>query len=304
MDVREGEEVLIVVDAKSRRIGESLFGVCCEVKAEAILVEIVERDLNGEEPPETVAVAMKSSNVVIAPTTKSLSHTSARREASKLGVRIASMPGITEEMMRRTMSSDYGRIGSLSTRLAEALSRGSTARVTSPGGTDITVSIEGRDGLADTGMLQSPGSFGNLPAGEAYIAPLEGSAGGTIVIDGAMAGIRELDEPIFAVVENGELKEIRGGQAARQLTEMIEKTQGRSARNLAELGIGTNENAGLSGSLLEVEKVLGTVHFAFGDNISLGGQVKAPIHVDGVVLKPTLVIDGTTWVRDGAILLK
>jgi leucyl aminopeptidase (aminopeptidase T) len=302
LGVQKGEEVLIIVDARSKMIGESLFRVCCGVKAEGVLVEIVERQLNGEEPPQAVAAAMRSSHVVIAPTTKSLSHTTARREASKAGVRIATMPGVTLEIMQRTMSSDYGRIAYLSRRLAEALSKGSVARVVSPGGTDITMSIEGRAGLADTGILRTAGSFGNLPAGEAYLAPVEGSAEGTVVIDGAMAGIRALDGPITAVIHNGVLQEIQGGQAARQLRDMLEKAQDKNAWSLAELGIGTNENAGLSGSLVEVEKVLGTVHLAFGDNVSMGGQVRAPIHVDGVVLRPTLTIDGTVVIRDGQVL--
>jgi len=303
MGVKEGESVLIIVDAGSRRIGESLYGVSRDAGAEAMLLEILERKLHGEEPPGPVAAAMKSACVVIAPTTKSLSHTDARREASKAGARIASMPGITEEMMERTMSGDYSKIAELSQRVAQALSGGKTARVVSPAGTDITMSIDGRDGHADTGMLREPGAFGNLPAGEAFVSPVEGFADGRIVIDGAMAGVKVLDEPITVTVEKGEVKDIQGGEAARQLSRMIEEARDRNARNLAELGIGTNERAGLSGSLLEVEKVLGTVHLAFGDNKSLGGDVKAPIHVDGVVLSPTLMIDGKAVIRDGKILL-
>lgn len=301
--VKEGEEVLIIVDAKSRKIGESLYEVCRGVKAEAILAEIVERDLHGAEPPKVIAEAMKHATVVIAPTTKSLSHTEARHKATQAGARIATMPGIAEEMMIRTMSSDYTGIADLSRRVAESLSKGKIARVTSPAGTDITMSIDGRDGLPDTGMLHSPGAFGNLPAGEAFIAPVEGSANGRIVIDGAMAGVKELDEPITVIVENGKVKEIQGGEAANQLAQMIETAKDDNARNVAELGIGTNENAGLSGSLLEVEKVLGTVHIAFGDNKSFGGQVKAPIHVDGVILKPTLIVDDKTVISEGKILL-
>jgi len=302
MGVQKGEEVLIIVDAKSRKIGEALFRSCRDIGAEGMIMEIVERQLNGEEPPQAVAVAMRSAGVVVAPTTKSLSHTDARREASKAGARIATMPGVTLDIMQRTMGSDYARIAGITNRLTGLLNSGSVAHVESPGGTDVTVSIQGRNAHADTGILHAAGSFGNLPAGEAYIAPIEGTGNGTIVVDGAMAGIKELDEPIFAVVRNGVLQELRGGRAARELEEMLEKAQDSGAWNLAELGIGTNENASLSGSLVEVEKVLGTIHFAFGDNMSMGGKVKAPIHVDGAILKPTLAIDGRVIIRDGQIL--
>ncbi|NLS44284.1 MAG: aminopeptidase [Firmicutes bacterium] len=303
LGVKKGEEVLIIIDEKSRKIGKALYKVCSEIRAEAMLVEIIERDTHGSEPPKTIAEAMKHATVVIAPTTKSLSHTEARRNATEAGVRMATMPGITEEVMIRTMSSDYTGIADLSTRIAKVLSNGKTARVTSPGGTDITMSINGRTAIPDTGILHEAGSFGNLPAGEAFIAPIEGSSNGKIVIDGAMAGIKELDSPITVIVESGNVKDIQGGKSAEELTQIIESTKDRNAKNLAELGIGTNENAELSGNLLEVEKVLGTVHIAFGDNKSFGGRVKAPIHIDGVILKPTLTVDDRTIISGGKILL-
>ena len=74
---------------------------------------------------------------------------------------------------------------------------------------------------------------------------------------------------------------------------------GRNARNVAELGVGTNKQATLTGNVLEDEKVFGTVHIAFGDNSSMGGKVSVESHLDGILLKPTLIIDGDTIIKDG-----
>ncbi len=135
------------------------------------------------------------------------------------------------------------------------------------------------------------------------IAPVEESARGVFVVDGAMAGLDTLDQPIFIYIKQGFIEKIEGGESARQFKNMIEDTKDKNAKNVAELGIGTNEKAKLGSSLLEVEKVLGTVHVAFGDSLSLGGKVSAPIHVDGVALEPTMEIDGATIIRNGAFCI-
>jgi len=84
---------------------------------------------------------------------------------------------------------------------------------------------------------------------------------------------------------------------------MIKDANNENARNVAELGIGTNEKVLLENNLLEMEKVLGTVHIAFGDNKSMGGVVESSIHVDGVILKPTLIVDGKKIMEDGRMIL-
>lgn len=301
LNVKAGEEVLIIVDSKGKNIGSAIFAVCQELDAEPLLLEIVEREVHGQEPPPLVATAMRHADVVIAPTQKSLSHTDARRNATKEGVRIVTMPGITEEMMKRTLNVDYHQIAKLSKEVAQKLTDAEEAVLKSRRGTDLKLSLKGRQGVADTGIIHEKGAFGNLPAGEAYIAPLEGKSNGILVIDGEVAGIGPLDEPITIQVENGIAVRISGGKAAEQLQNMLEKTKDKNAKNIGELGIGTNKMAKLSGNLLEAEKVYGTVHIALGDSISMGGLVRAPIHLDGVVLNPTLIIDDEVIVEAGKI---
>jgi leucyl aminopeptidase (aminopeptidase T) len=301
--IKKSEEVVIIVDDKTREIGKALFDAAKSLEAEAVLIEMSERDAHGTEPPRVVAEAMKSADVVIAPTSKSLSHTKARLAATKNGVRVASMPTITEELMSRVMSADYMKIKEKSIKFRDLLTKGNEVRLTTPAGTDLTISIAGREAMADTGMLHDKGAMGNLPAGEAFIAPIEGKTSGVIVIDGSMVGLGVMKSPVKMVVKDGYVTEITGGEEAKKLSELLQGKSSKEVYNIAELGIGTNEKANMSGSPLEDEKVMGTAHIAIGDNSTIGGTVKAPMHLDGIMKNPTLIIDGNTVIKNGQHLI-
>jgi leucyl aminopeptidase (aminopeptidase T) len=298
MALKKGESVLVITDEPERKIGYALWEAARELASEAMLLEILPRSSNGEEPPEMVAKLMKEFDVLMIPTSKSMSHTKARREACEAGVRCATLPGILEDTMERTLNADYNEIAKRSIKLAEIVSGGKTAKVATPAGTDITMSIEGRECHADTGLVHKPGDFSNLPAGEAYIAPIEGTANGVIMVDGAMVG--KVKKPIRIVVKDGYATQITGGSSAEELEKILEPF-GQPGRNVAELGIGTNHKAKIVGSVLEDEKVLGTVHMALGDNKSMGGNVSVPSHLDGILLKPTLWIDDKKIMENGEL---
>ena len=201
------------------------------------------------------------------------------------------------------MGADYSRVAELSDTIAAILTEGSEARLTSKAGTDIRFGLKGRDGFSDTGILVNAGDFGNLPAGEAFIGPVEGTSRGKIVVDGTMGDSGVLEgERIILTVRDGYAVEIDGGRAARELEAAIEE-YGRDARAIAELGVGTNEKALVVGNILEDEKVLGTVHVAIGNNRSMGGIVDVPVHIDGIIMAPTLEIDGRKIMEAGELLL-
>lgn len=303
MAVKKGERVLIITDEPARKIGYALWEGAKEMGAEAIFTEIITPRSNGEEPPEPIAELMKLVDVILIPTSKSLSHTDSRREASKAGVRIATLPGITEDMMTRTLNANYKEIAKKSDILAEIISKASNIRITSAKGTDINLAVKGRDGHSDTGLNHNPGDFSNLPAGEAYVAPMEGKSEGVIVFDGSMAGVGILkDEVINVKVEEGYATEITGGAGAEKLYSIMEPF-GKLAFNLAELGIGTHDKALITGEVLEDEKVIGTVHIAFGDNKSMGGIIRVASHLDGVIMEPTVIVDGETIMDKGKFLI-
>ncbi len=289
MGLKKNESFLVVTDTILREIGKVFFQVGIEMGAESIYIEILPRLTDGEEPPSSVASAILDVDVAIMPTVKSLSHTKARLEATKKGVRIATLPGITEEILGRTMNVDYFEVKEITDKISLILTKGKNAHIYSDSGTDITFSIKGRQAHSDTGILTSPGAFGNLPAGESYIAPLEGTANGIIIIDGSLAGYGLLKSNLKIEVKNGYVEKVEGDGAG--YLEKIFHRFGKEARNLAEFGVGTNPKAKLTGNILEDEKVMGTVHFAFGNNTTFGGNVFVNSHIDGLVKEPTIEID-------------
>lgn len=301
MGLASNETLLVVTDPKRRPIAERLVERARELGAETILMEMSEREANGTEPPPAVAAAMLECNVCIAPTSKSISHTAARKEANARGVRVATMPQITEDMLERTMAADYKEVQRRSRELAGALTQGAEVRITSAEGTDLTLSIQGREGISDDGDLTAPGAFGNLPAGEGFIAPVERSTNGVIAFDGSVFPVGLLEEPIVVRIEEGYAVEFSGPQAAAWRATM--EPYGPEAFAVAELGIGTNEAAELTGNVLEDEKIMGTVHVAFGDNHTFGGTVRVSSHQDGIVKVPTLLIDRRTYVESGRLLV-
>jgi len=303
MGAKEGETILIITDENKREIGYALYKTARKLNFESLYVEMKPGEINGEEPPKYVADLMKKFDVIFVPTTKSYTHTKARRNASAKGARVATFPGITVDSMVRGLSADYHRIAALSLKLKKQFDKTKVARITAPNGTDITLELTGRESIPSKGLFHKKGESGNLPTGETFAAPVEGTTNGVFVVDGSMAGIGVIkDKPIVIEVEKGYATKITGGAQARKLVKMLEP-YGKKARNIAELGIGTNDKAKLSGLLLEDEKVLGTVHLALGNNKSMGGKIDVPIHLDGVIKKPTVYFDGKLIMKNGKLLV-
>jgi leucyl aminopeptidase (aminopeptidase T) len=298
--VGEDDSVLILCNDPQLAIAEALNDAAGPRAASVRVLAFDGGTRHGEEPPADVRSAMEGATVIFAPTTFSLSHTQARQEATRRGIRMATMPGITEEVFRRALDVDYGELKRAGEWLAAQLSAASSCRVTSPGGTDLVVELSGRSGISDDGDLSAVGAFGNLPAGEAFIAPLETSGEGTIVFDGALGGYGLLEEPVPVVLSEGRLVDTRG--AVGEWLAATLDAGGEHGRSLAELGIGTNPAARLTGNILEDEKALGTIHLAFGTSAGIGGVNRSSVHIDGLVLRPTLELDGRRLLEDGLLV--
>jgi len=296
--VKAGEEVLVIADAGTRTIGEALRIEAARIGADAVLALMDAREMDGNEPPRSIAGALEASEVFIAPTTRSLSHTLARKRASDAGARGATMPGVTEDMLARVMAIDFDRMAERSRKVADLLDRSDTAHVTCPRGSDLTLDLTGRDGIPDDGDLRAPGAFGNLPCGEGFIAPLSGE--GTVVT-ASLGPLGISAEPATLTVKDGKLVAAEGGLGPdwKKLLDV----HGEPGRNLAELGVGTNDKAKLTGLVLEDEKILGTIHVAFGASAGIGGTVSVPIHLDVVVLDAALEVGGERVLKDGRFVL-
>jgi leucyl aminopeptidase (aminopeptidase T) len=298
LGVQPGEDVLVIVDWQTRAIGDPLRDEAAAVGADAVLAVMDERETDGTEPPPTLAAALKACDVFIAPTTRSLSHTTARKQATDEGARGATMPGVTEDMLARVMAVDFDLMAARSRAVAALLTEATTARVTCPQGTDLTLDLTGRPGIPDDGDLTANGAFGNLPCGEGFIAPV-GGEGRLVAASLAPLGLTE--EPAALTVENGHIIGAEGGLGPGFLQRLTR--HGDNGTNLAELGVGTNDEATLTGNVLEDEKILGTIHVAFGASAGIGGTVSVPIHLDVVVLDATLDVDGTRILDAGRFVL-
>ncbi|GHH99365.1 aminopeptidase [Neobacillus kokaensis] len=286
--VRKDEQVLIVTDSELLDIAEIFQAAGTELGNETVLMEMATRSKSGEEPPRIVSEAMRSADVVFCITKHSLTHTKARKEAAKGGSRIATMPGLTLDMLEEgAITADYSEVERLTAKYCEILGNGEQVEIRK-GNDKLFFTIKGRKAIPSTGVFREKGESGNLPSGESYIAPLEDSANGTITIDGSISGIGVLNEPVTLHVENGKLA-AASGEKGKQLLELLGDGEGRT---IAEFGIGTNKKARLTGNVLEDEKVFGTVHIAFGSNKSFGGQTEAGVHIDCVIKEPIVFIDG------------
>ncbi len=303
MSVKKSETLLVLTDDATAPIGAALFEQGKTLAQETTLVIMPEREVNGAEPPDAIANLMQQYDVVICPTRKSLTHTNARRNACKAGARVATMPGISEEVMIRTLKADYHSIAERTRKLTAILDKTDLVRVTTALGTNISLPISGIRAISSTGLVTGKGSFGNLPSGESYLMPEEGKTQGVFVVDGSFAGVGKIGEkPIRITVQDGFAVRIEGGSEARKLDEMLQPF-GKKGYNIAELGIGTNDQAIITGQILEDEKVMGTVHIALGNNLSMGGTCDIGIHVDGVFTSPTVYADDRLLMENGKLLL-
>jgi aminopeptidase len=123
-----------------------------------------------------------------------------------------------------------------------------------------------------------------------------------LVVDGSMAGVGMTAQPIRIVVKDGYATGITGGPEAGKLAALLEP-HGLDARTVAEFGVGTNDRAIITGVILEDEKVMGTIHVAFGDNKSMGGSVRVASHLDGLVMQPTVWFDDRMIMDTGRLLV-
>ena len=280
-----GDSVLILSDESTQDLAGRFLAGIRRVHGSGEIHVFPDRTRSGEEPPAEALQRLLRFDAVFCLTKHSLTHTAARKKSIEAGKLFITMPGITEQMFTSgALTADYARVERETAEMAERLTRAD--EVVLHTGTDhaLRVPVAGRDGIASTGVYRGKGMGGNLPSGEAYLAPLEYRANGTLEVNGSIAGIGLVDEPVVLTVEEGRLVSATGATGAR-LLELLGDGLG---RQVAELGIGTNHKASLIGAILEDEKAYGTAHVAFGSNNTFGGTIAAGVHIDCVVAQPRI----------------
>lgn len=299
--VRAGERVVVVTDfERPKSITDLLTTTAALYGLQVVVVTMPAREMGGEEPPPAVAAAMREADCVIVQTSHSLTHTNAERDALRAGARVCNIREVDEEMMTRGgMTADYDEVDRI-TRLGVALLQAAkTARITTPEGTDLRLNLAGRPAFGLSGFAREPGQFSGLPDGEAAIAPVEGTTEGVLVNPYLIEKIGQVTEPFRMEVRAGRIVGVEGGAQAQQLSEILSRKDSGARNFAAEFALGTNPACRLIPKSREIKKKLGQAHTALGDNLSLGGTVDSAIHLDIILLRPTVIVDDQVVIDEG-----
>jgi aminopeptidase len=262
------------------------------LKREGMWSHILSKNLDSDHLPHVrelfLTYCREPVQVVIGLSYYSTTHTQFRKFLTELfKARYASMPLFDKRMFETAMTADWEKVAERSKKMADLLRGSEEILIEAPNGTNMRMGLRDVPIHEDSGILTKPGSYGNLPAGEVFLPPQEGTSDGKLALEWGPTW--QLSEPITLYIEGGEVKKVSGVDPyTKELERFLEKD--RNYRNVAELGIGTNDKARRPDNILESEKILGTIHVALGDNSSFGGTVSTPFHQDFVVFKPTVTI--------------
>lgn len=306
--VREGEKVLVVADTDTALVAEALAAAALEITAEVVTTFMTPRRVDGDEPPAVVAAALQVADVALLPVSYSISHSNAVRRALEHGTRVLSLPATTpEQLVRGGAEADFEAASPTVRRVGELLTAASAAHLTTPAGTNCTFDLSGRKGNAHDCILDRPGKFSAFPNIEANISPVDGATEGVLVFDGSIPNLRlggPLRNPVICTVERGNVVKIEGGPEAEMIRKVWASLGDAAVYNIAQLAIGLNpEILVLTGVWAQDHGAFGTVHIGLGTSANLGGTTKAAAHFDGMMYRPTLVLDGRALLEDGQLHL-
>lgn len=293
--VQPDEKVLVITDPSLQPIAELVAAEAKLVGAETVLAVMPERSSDGQEPPGMISAAMNRADVIFSPVKKSITHTKAFKDALENSARGILMTAYGEQVLSCSalLDTDFAGQKDICHKLGDAFNRGNQVHLISEKGTDLNFSIKGRQANVLTGIPR-PGQLAPVPTIEVNVVPVHGSAQGTLVADASIPylDIGLLEEPVTCMIEDGYIVSLQGGRQARILEEQLVRLNDRNCFNFAELGVGLNPNAYLTGFMLEDEGVLGTIHIGIGTSLTLGGEISAPSHYDLLMWAPVLKIDG------------
>jgi leucyl aminopeptidase (aminopeptidase T) len=306
LNIRPHENVLIVTDTNMCDIAELMAYVASERETVVTITTMSPLPAPGMEPPKPVAAAMKAAEVVLMLTTFTLTPSKARQEAQEAGARILSLGGYSYDILvSKALRVDFMAQKPLVEDVARRLTQSKHARVTSASGTDLILTLGSREAHASSNICHTSGTLGSPPDIEAYVAPIEDTAEGVVVIDGSICleDFGLIREPIKLIVVKGRVVDIEGDEEATKFKNKLDSFNDSELFRIAELGIGLNPKASLIGDPLIDEGVLGTAHVALGLNFTYGGTISdAKTHIDCVFRKPTIELDGEFLMKDGVLI--
>ncbi len=302
--MKKSDRVMIITDYNKLDIAHKLFKNVLDLSNKAMMIVIKPPELDGEEPPKDIQKMIDSVDVLFELTTFSITHTDLTKKALKKNCKVISMPAVSEETLK-AIPVDSNKIIKLTEKIAGLLSSGSEIKIITKKGTNLSLNIKNKNGFVFDGISEN-GKVINLPDGEACISP--NTADGTLIVDGSMPPdsenewgvIGKIENQIKIEIKNGKISGISGSKESKILKKIFSHLD-KKAKQVAEFGIGTNSEAKIIGNVTVDEKALGTIHIAFGNNSIFGGRNKTPVHLDAVIKKPTVYIDGKFVMKEGKL---
>lgn len=324
-NIQRGQRVLVLSDmSHDARVWQVVQSILSELGADVTVALFERRPADYYDPPAAVCESMMKSDVNVLVASTGMLHSPANFRAMESGIPAICMDGgMTLEMFQSgAVTEDMKQVAVRKHYVAKDIF-GPTAkecRVTSRYGTDFTYRVDDRvfipplpsDSFDPYKIIHfdrdENRKGGNLyyylfPTGEFNVAPIEGSGNGKLVIDLTMHHLGRLWTPIELTVKDGRVIQIDGGADARILRDYLQVYGDDNAYMCpAEASVGVNAKALVRGIQREDKNIMGTMHFGLGTNIDVGGSVKSKIHMDGVILEPTLYVDGVKRIDLGRFL--
>lgn len=290
-NLKFNEKVLIIVDKESANLGNKIFNRLIKKNFDCILHATSPGKIHGEEPNKELENIMLKSDIIFCLRTHSMLHTKARRRSSSNGAKFLSLPDLNKVISNKSMKFNFKKITKKANLLKKKFNNANTIKIISKKGTNIVADISKRNANSAPGWCEKKGSIASPPDAEVNIAPLEKSANGVIVVDGSVThkNIGKIKDPITLIIKNGKIIKFLGKNSL-----LLNKIFGNSQKKktLGEIGLGLNKYAKLSGSMLEDEGTFGNIHFGFGSNLTFGGVNNINFHIDFIILRPQIYLDG------------
>ena len=226
---------------------------------------------------------------------------------SKIGGRFLSMPGYSKKILSdKAILANFKEHDKITKKISKILTLGKKCKIFSEDGTNLECNLSGRLANSCPGHVMEKGSLGSPPDVEANISPIENQSNGFLTINGSIANeeIGLLNKPVYLIIKNGKIAQIKSD--SKKINNLLKKTFykfGPKSKVLAEIGIGLNKKAKLTGHMLTDEGSYGCIHFGFGSNFSVGGKNKVDFHLDFITKKHSLYIDEKLIIKKGKIVI-
>ncbi len=300
MEVKPRQQILIVADdgTRSLRIGQQLAEACDAEGAEVVMSIMPKRAYNGQEPPRSIAEAMQFTDVVVVVCEGyGIEHTNAGKAAREKGIRFVNCQS-EHHFINEVSVEDLLQIKARCENLATIVSQSATARVTTPDGTKLSMSIKGRKGLPLYPLSGAPIIV--VPEyAEVAVAPVEGSTEGILVSDVGVRGWNRPREPLRLTIKGGRVTEAACKSDYLPRFKKLTATDENASNCAAELGFGASHT--MPRTVLASGSVIGTIHIAVGRNNDIGGETYSKIHSDLVMSKPTVWLDDRCILENGEL---